>query len=349
MRPALTAQTPEQRPWRQILAAYQKPSVARSVLEIFLTIGPLALIWAAGWFAATNGLWWLAMLLSGPASAFLVRLFMIQHDCSHRSYFANAALNDWMGRIIGVFTLTPHDCWRQSHAVHHAASGNLDRRGLGDIKTLTTEEYRALSPIKRLGYRMFRHPLVLFVLGPGYLFFLEQRLPSGLMREGWKPWASAMSTNGAIALLVLAAILAGGWKALVFVYVPTTLLAGMIGIWLFFVQHQFEGAYWSRNKTWDLQEAALKGSSFYDLPPVLRWFTANIGVHHVHHLASRIPFYRLHKVLCDHPELRNVSRLSLLGSLRCIGLSLWDEAGQRLVSFRQHRRSERLRARTASA
>jgi len=338
----LTPDSSTQTPWRQILAAYQHPNHFRSILEILLSVGPLAILWTAGWFATAFGLWWLALLISVPAALFLVRLFMVQHDCSHRSFFESAAANDWTGRIIGILTLTPYHCWRRSHAIHHASSGNLDHRGLGDILTLTTDEYRALPFWRRLGYRLFRHPLVLFGLGPAYVFLIEQRFPSGLGHEGWRPWLSAMATNLAIALLVFLAIALGGWKGLLLVHLPTLLIAATIGVWLFYVQHQFEGAYWARRADgWNLADAALQGSSHYDLPPVLRWFTANIGVHHVHHLASRIPSYRLQAVLKDHPELREVSRLGLLESLRCPGLALWDEASGRLVSFKEHRRSER--------
>lgn len=342
MRPSVTLQTTLQRPWRQLLAAYQRPDHPRSILEILLSVGPLAVIWTAAWFAVAFGLWWLALLLSIPAAGFLVRLFMVQHDCSHRSFFESKAANDWTGRVIGVLTLTPHDCWRTTHAIHHASSGDLGRRGLGDILTLTADEYRALPFWRRLGYRLFRHPLVLFGLGPAYVFLIEQRWPSGLVREGWRPWLSAMATNLGIGLLILLAIVLGGWKGLLLVHLPSLLIAATIGVWLFFVQHQFEGAYWSRREEgWNQTDAALQGSSHYDLPPVLRWFTANIGVHHVHHVASRIPSYRLSTVLRDYPELRKVGRLGLLESLRCLSLSLWDEAGQRMISFRQHRLAER--------
>jgi omega-6 fatty acid desaturase (delta-12 desaturase) len=341
----LTSQTPsEPRRWRTILAAYQRPSHGRSILEIVLSAAPLAAIWTAAWVAAVFGLWWLALLLAIPAAGFLVRLFMVQHDCSHQSFFRSPAANDWTGRLIGVVTMTPYHCWRRSHAIHHATSGDLDRRGLGDINTLTVAEYRALPPLKRIGYRLYRHPLVLFVIGPAWVFVIEQRMPMGLMKEGWKPWLSAMGTNLAIAALITLAILLGGWKGLLLVHLPTILLAASIGVWLFYVQHQFENAYWARKGEWEQTEAALHGSSHYDLPAPLRWMTANIGVHHVHHVNSRIPYYRLTKVLKDHPELRDVSRLGLVESFRTVSLALWDEGSRRLVSFRQARRAERVAA-----
>ncbi len=334
----MSEHTPQEPAWRQVLAAYQRPSLPRSILEIALSAGPLLAIWACAWVASAFGLWWLALLLAVPAAGFMVRLFIVQHDCSHRSFFRSAAANDWTGRVIGVLTMTPYDCWRRSHAVHHATAGDLDHRGLGDIATLTVDEYRALPFWRRLGYRLYRHPVVLFGLGPAYLFVVEQRLPVGLMREGIWPWVSAMTTNAMVAVLAVSVGWLAGWPALLLVHLPTMALAASIGVWLFFVQHQFERTYWARRGSWNPTEAALQGSSHYDLPAVLRWMTGNIGVHHVHHVGSRIPFYRLPAVLRDHPELRDVNRLSLGASLRCAGLSLWDEASQRLISFRQFRR-----------
>ena len=235
--------------------------------------------------------------------------------------------------MIGVLTLTPYDFWRRTHAVHHATSGNLDRRGTGDIDTLTVHEYLALSRWRRLGYRIYRHPLIMFALGPAFLFIVQHRLPVGLMRAGWQPWLSAMATNVAIAAVVATVISLVGVVPFLIVHLPIMLLASSVGVWLFYVQHQFEHTEWARDGAWNLQEAALHGSSYYDLPSVLRWFTANIGVHHVHHLCSRIPYYRLPLVLRDYPELGVTGRLTLVQSFRCVRLVLWDEALQRLVSF----------------
>ena len=337
-----TDSKPEPKSWRTVLSAYQRPDTFRSIREIILTLAPLALIWAGAWVAAAYGQWWLALLLAIPAAGFLVRLFMVQHDCGHHAFFKSPAANDWVGRVVGVFTMTPYDCWRREHAVHHATSGDLDRRGTGAVETMTVEEYRAASPLKRLGYRLYRHPLVLFAFGPAFVFFLQQRLPVGLMKQGWRPWLSAMGTNIGLALGITALVWIGGWKPLVFVHLPSLAIAASIGVWLFYVQHQFEQTYWARRGKWELTEAALHGSSHYDLPPILRWMTGNIGVHHVHHVSSRIPFYRLQTVLQDHPELREVSRLSLAESIRCVGLTLWDEASQKLISFNQFHKTERL-------
>jgi len=287
---------------------------------------------------ATLGVgYWLALLLAVPASAFLVRLFMIQHDCGHGAFFRNRFANDWIGRAAGVLTFTPYDFWKRTHAVHHATSGSLERRGLGDLHTLTVTEYQALSRGGKLLYRLYRNPLVMFGIGPAYLFFLQHRLPVGLMRKGWRPWLSAMGTNAAILAAASVIIWLIGFKAFLLVQLPIVLIAGTIGVWLFFVQHQFEHTVWNHDENWDWHDAALRGSSHYDLPAILRWLTANIGVHHVHHLSSRIPYYRLQQVLRDHPELRNISRLTLRESLGCVRLVLWDETQRRLISFRDAR------------
>ena len=332
---ACPAAANDSRTWTQILARYREPSHTRSIFEIAVTLGPLAALWVLAWAAFYLGYWWLSLLLSVPAAGFLVRLFMIQHDCGHGAFFRHRLANDWVGRVIGVLTLTPYDFWRRTHAIHHASSSHLDRRGIGDIDTLTVREYLARSFWGRLGYRVYRHPLVMFGIGPAYLFVLQHRLPVNLMRRGWEPWLSTMATNLAIALVVAVLIWFVGIGAFLLVHLPIMLLAASAGVWLFYVQHQFEMTFWARDGEWTLHEAALHGSSHYDLPAILRWFTANIGVHHVHHLCSRIPYYRLPRALRDHPELRGVSRLTLLQSFRCVRLVLWDEGRRRLISFRE--------------
>jgi omega-6 fatty acid desaturase (delta-12 desaturase) len=332
--------TPDIRLSIRDLARYREPNPARSVFELVVTAVPFALLWALIWVLFDAG-YWIALLLAIPAAGLLVRLFMIQHDCGHGSFFRRRAVNDWVGRAISVVTLTPYDFWRRSHAIHHASSGNLDQRGIGDIDTLTVREYLALSRWRQLLYRMYRHPLVMFGLGPAYVFIWRFRLPFTLMRAGWQPWLSTMATNAAIAVLVAAMIWLVGAGPFLIVQLPITLLAASAGVWLFYVQHQFEDTVWERDNDWTFQEAALHGSSHYVLPPVLRWFSANIGAHHVHHLASRIPFYRLPQVLRDHPQLAAIGRLTLLESFRCVRMVLWDESRRHLVSF------TRVRARDA--
>jgi omega-6 fatty acid desaturase (delta-12 desaturase) len=262
---------------------------------------------------------------------------MIQHDCGHGSFFRYRPANDWVGRLLGVLTLTPYDDWRRAHAIHHANSGNLERRGVGDIDTLTVREFKALAFWGQLRYRLYRHPLVIFGLGAAYQFLVRHRLPIGSIRGGWQVWISAMATNFSIAIVVTTLVWFVGIGPFLLVHLPITLLAGSVGVWLFYVQHQFEQTIWAHSGEWSFHEAALHGSSHYDLPRVLRWFTANIGVHHVHHLCSRIPYYRLPQTLRDHPDLRSVSRLTLFKSFGCVRLVLWDESRRRLVSFRDVR------------
>ena len=334
----------EARGWTQILARYRTPSPTRGIIELVITAGPLVLLWFLMWATLDLG-YWVCLLLAVPAAGFLVRLFMIQHDCGHGAFFHHRLTNDWVGRVIGVLTLTPYDFWRRTHAIHHSTSGNLDRRGIGDVDTLTVHEYLALSRWRRLGYRVYRHPIIMFGLGPAYLFIVQHRLPVGLMRAGWQPWLSAMATNVAIATLVITMIRLVGVVPFVLVHLPMVLLAASIGVWLFYVQHQFEDTAWDRDGVWSLHEAALHGSSHYDLPRVMCWFTANIGVHHIHHLCSRIPYYRLPLVLRDYPELAAIGRLTLVQSFRCVRLVLWDETQQRLVSFHELRQRHALLAR----
>lgn len=320
----------------QSLARYREPNHVRSIVEVLITIVPFALLWLLMLLSLRVG-YGLCLLLSVPAAGFLVRLFMIQHDCGHGSFFRHRLVNDWVGRAIGVVTLTPYDFWRRAHGIHHATSGNLDRRGIGDVDTLTVREYLALSRWRRLGYRLYRNPIVMFGIGPTYLFILRHRLPIGLAREGWAPWVSTMGTNAAITLVVAGLMWWIGVVPFLLVHLPITVVGGAVGVWLFYVQHQFEHTVWAEGRDWSFPTAALYGSSHYDLPAVLRWFTANIGVHHIHHLCSKIPYYRLPLALRQHPELGNVGRLTLGQSFGCVRLVLWDETACRLISFRELR------------
>jgi omega-6 fatty acid desaturase (delta-12 desaturase) len=322
---------------RAALKPYQNPSLRRSVWEILSTALPFLLLWVADYVCIDRGWWW-GIALSLPAAALLVRLFLIQHDCGHHALFRSAAANNWVGRVIGVLTMTPYEYWRRTHAIHHATSGNLDRRWLGGIETLTTAEYRALRPLGRLGYRLYRHPLVMLGLGPAYMFLLQHRVPIGVMRERWA-WRSALGTNLALLGLAGGLLLLGGPTALLLTHVPIVLCAATIGVWLFYVQHQFEGAYWARNEQWSPVEAAIKGSSHLVLPAPLRWLTANIGAHHVHHAASRVPFYRLPDVLRREKLFQEARHVGIRESFSCLRLSLWDESTGRLVSFREARKA----------
>ncbi|HEY9548203.1 MAG TPA: fatty acid desaturase [Kiloniellaceae bacterium] len=333
-----TAAQPGRKPqWTRLLAAYRDPNPARSLFEIAITFLPFAGLWTLAWTAVHLGYWQLSLLPSLLAGGLLMRLFMIQHDCGHGAFFRNRLANDWAGRAISVLTLTPYDAWRRAHAQHHAGAGNLHRRGIGDIDTLTVGEYRALTLWGRLRYRVYRHPLVMFGVGPIYIFILRHRFPLARRGSRRQDWLSAMATNLALAVLVGGLIWLVGTGPFLLVQLPITLAAAAAGVWLFYVQHQFEETYWAASDSWSPEEAALRGSSHYHLPAGLRWMTANIGVHHVHHLASRIPYYRLQRVLRDHPELAQASRLTLRQSLGCVRLALWDETQKRLVSFREAR------------
>ena len=318
----------------QALARYRQPNHVRALFELGTTFLPFAVLWALMWWSLNVG-YWLTLLLAIPTAGFVVRLFMIQHDCGHGTFFKYRSANDWLGRVLGILTLTPYDYWKRNHAVHHATSGNLDRRGIGDIETLTVAEYQARSPLGRAFYRCYRSVFVMFGIGPAYLFLLQHRLPFYQMRAGWRPWVSTMATNAGIVLFVVLMIWLVGLHAFLAIHLPIMLGAASMGVWLFYVQHQFENVDWSRDGDWSHSNAALSGSSYYDLPAVLRWFTANIGIHHVHHLSSRIPFYRLHSVLRDHPELKMVHRLTIRESLRSIRLSLWCESRRKLISFKE--------------
>ena len=324
------------RDWIKLLSDYREPNAARSSLELGITLGCFIVLWGLAWYTISINVW-LTFALSVLNAAFLLRLFIIQHDCGHSSFFKNRVLCDWLGRIIGVVTLTPYDVWRRSHALHHSSSGNLGRRGMGDVHTLTISEYQDKSAIGRLLYRLYRHPLVLFGLGPGYLFFLQNRLPLGLTHQA-KYWVSAMGTNAVILLALSIIYYFGGLMPILLIFVPSTLIAATCGVWLFYVQHQFEETHWEQEPDWDIHEAAFHGSSYYVLPAALQWLTGNIGIHHVHHLYSRIPFYKLPKVLKEHSALATTNRMTIKQSLQTARLHLWDEKNKKLVSFAQARK-----------
>lgn len=334
----LTGHQPEARAardWIKVLAKYREPNASRSTYELAITIGPFLSLWVLAWLSLSVS-YWLTLAISSLNAAFLLRLFCIQHDCGHGAFFNNRTVSDWLGRVLGVLTLTPYDVWRRTHSIHHSNSGNLGRRGIGDVHTLTVAEYRALSPFQRLMYRLYRNPVVLFGLGPGYLFLVQNRVPLGLMASA-KYWVSAMGTNAAILIGLGVMLYFGGVMPILLIFLPSTLLAATAGMWLFYVQHQFETTQWDAEENWQVHDAALNGSSHYVMPAVLQWLSANIGIHHVHHLYSRIPFYRLPEVLRDHAELAGRNRMTIRESLANARLHLWDEQSRRLLSFAQAR------------
>ena len=318
--------------WFSRLAPYRAAENGRAIFELLITLIPFLALWAGMWALLGLGHYW-ALLGVIPAGGLIVRLFIIQHDCGHGSMFSHKKANDWVGRFISVMTITPYDHWRRGHALHHAGSGNLDRRGIGDdITTLTVEEYEALSKWEQLKYRLYRHPIVMFGVGPAFVFLLVNRLPFGAMRRKM-PWISTLATNAAVALLYGLLIWGVGLKAFLLIQTPIIIIGASIGVWMFYVQHQFDETHWSRTGEWSREDAALHGSSYYDLPAPLMWVTGNIGVHHVHHLSSRIPFYQLPRILKAHPELKTVGRLTLWQSFKTVRLALWCETRKKMVSF----------------
>ncbi len=331
-RPSLTRDRSE-RSWRAIAAPYSRPDSKRAIAQLLNTGLPFLVLMAALLYG-TGRCGWAALPLAIPAAALLVRLFMIQHDCGHGSFFNSRWTNDLLGRTLGVLTLTPYAFWRRNHAIHHATSGNLDRRGVGDVTTITVREYRRLSTWRRLRYRIYRHPVVLFGLGPAYLFVIRHRIPTGNPLRCRQSWISILGTDVAIAAVVVLLMLTLGPRAVLLGYLPMILLASSTGVWLFYIQHQFENTYWQSEANWDFHAAALEGSSFYDLPRILHWLTGYIGFHHIHHLCSKVPNYHLSACFAQNARFRQAKRLSLRDSLRCPRLALWDEEKRGLVAFR---------------
>lgn len=303
-----------------------------AISQMVSTLVPLAILVAA-MFATVETAYWATLLMAFPAAGLLVRAFIIQHDCGHGSFFASRPLNDFVGRCMSVLTMAPYALWKREHAQHHATSGHLDRRGAGDIDTKTVEEYRALSTLGKLQYRLYRNPLFLFGLGVPAYFMLLQRLPWFHAINPTEAWKSVFGLNLALAVFYAPFVYAFGFANVLWVVLPIVHIASATGGWLFFVQHQFEDTVWEKADGWDFQVAALMGSSYYDLPKVLNWFTGNIGLHHIHHLNSMIPNYRLQACIDASPELRTINRLTIWASLKCAGLKLWDENSKRLIRF----------------
>jgi omega-6 fatty acid desaturase (delta-12 desaturase) len=320
--------------FRTILAKYREPSCGRSLTQILTTLALLFGLWTAMYFL-TDVSYWLALMPMIPAAGLLMRVFIIQHDCGHGSYFKSKKVNDALGLFCSVLTMTPYVCWRKLHSVHHATSGDLDRRGHGDINTLTVEEYLRLTPWRRFLYRLYRNPLVLFGVGPFLQFAVLQRFNFGMPITWRRERFSTYLTNILLLAAVVGLSLLVGFWTFVLIYVPTAALGASIGVWLFYVQHQFEEAYWQNNEMWDYYKAGIKGSSYYALPKPLQWFTASIGIHHLHHLDHLIPNYRLQECMDQNPELRAVNRITLWQSLACFRLKLWDGSLGKMVGFRE--------------
>jgi omega-6 fatty acid desaturase (delta-12 desaturase) len=328
--------------WSGIVAKYQNASTRRAVWQIVNTLGPYLLLWYLIYCSLAVS-WWLAVPLAVLAGAFMVRLFIIHHDCGHGSFFKSRLANDILGCITGVLTFTPYHHWRREHAVHHATSGDLDRRGLGDIWTLTVLDYLESSRWQRLVYRVARNPVVLFLVAPLYMFLVKHRIPKP--KAGPRERRSVYWTNLAVVGMAAALSWAIGFKAYLLIQLTMLLVAGSAGLWLFYVQHQFEDVYWERGPGWDYATAALQGSSFYKLPRILQWFSGNIGFHHIHHLSPRIPNYNLERCHKAEPLFQSVTPITLLSSLKSVTLRLWDEQRHKLVGYGHLRELRRQRTR----
>jgi acyl-lipid omega-6 desaturase (Delta-12 desaturase) len=320
--------------WRETLAPYTQPRLGRSLVDLATSVVPYLAL-SVAMYLSLGVSYLLTLAIAIPASGFLVRTFILFHDCSHGSFMRSRKANLWLGTALGLLVYSPFLRWRHDHAIHHATSGDLDRRGGGDVRTLTVSEYRALSPRSQLAYRVFRNPLVMFGIGPIVALLIGPRLVSRSARPRMR--RSVIATNVALAVLVGALCWLMGWRDYLLVQAPTVLLAGSAGIWLFYVQHQFEDAYWESAEDWSYADAALRGSSYLKLPSVLQFFSGNIGLHHVHHLSARIPNYNLQRAHDENPIFHDVPILSFADGLRCVRFKLWDEEHRRLVTFAQAR------------
>ncbi len=311
--------------WKAIAARYARPDLKQAIGQIATSVIPYLLLFYLAMRSVEISLW-LTVPLSILAAGFLVRSFIIFHDCGHGSFFKSQGANDWIGTITGLMTFTCYRRWKHEHAIHHATSGDLDRRGTGDVYTMTLEEYRAAPWYVKVGYRLMRNPAAMFLVGAPFMFVLVERLPLG---KGRRERTSVWWTNLGLALLVAAMGLTFGWRAYLIVQLLVIYVGSIAGVWLFYVQHNFEGVYWRRHAQWDYVRASLEGSSFYQLPGLLRWFSGNIGFHHIHHLASKIPSYNLERAYRENPEL-HVKPLTLRSSLNCLKWRVYDEASGRL-------------------
>ena len=329
------ARARQQRPfWREDLDPYAEPHLGRSLRELATSVVPYLALSVAMYFALGIS-YLLVLLIAIPAAGFLVRTFILFHDCSHGSFLRSRRANAWLGTVLGMFVYSPFLRWRHDHAIHHATSGDLDRRGGGDVRTLTVSEYHALDPRARLGYRLFRNPIIMFGVGPIVALLIGPRLVAKDARPRMR--RSVIWTNIALALLIGTLCWLLGWSNFLLIQAPTIMLAGSAGIWLFYVQHQFEDAYWQQAGDWSYADAALRGSSYLKLPKILQFFSGNIGLHHVHHLNSRIPNYNLQRAHDENPIFHGVPTLSFMDGMRTVRLKLWDERSGRMVSFAQAR------------
>ena len=316
--------------WKEIVARYQKPCAWRATWQILDTFIPYAGAWWLMYVCLPIS-WWLVVPLAVLAGALLVRVFIIFHDCGHGSFYKSSLANDAVGVLAGVLTFTPYYHWRWEHSIHHSAAGDLDRRGVGDVWTMTVQEYLDASRWKRFSYRLSRNPVVLFAIAPLFLFAIQQRFPS--LKASPRERNSVLAMNVALLAVALSLISIFGLKAYLIIQLIVLMIAGGAGVWMFYVQHQFEDVYWERGERWDYAAAALHGSSFYKLPRILQWFTGNIGYHHIHHLSPDIPNYNLEKCHRADPLFQQVKPITFFASLKTASYRLWDEKSRRLVGY----------------
>jgi len=326
-----TAPTPS---IRAVVAPYQHADLRRSLWQVVNTFVPYLLLWNLMYWSLAYS-YWITLALAVIAGGFLIRIFIILHDCGHGSFFASKTANDILGSICGVLTFTPYFQWRHDHAVHHATAGDLDRRGGGDVYTLTVAEYRRMSAWERFQYRVLRHPLVMLTVGAAWAFILSQRVP--LPRSRRRERRSVYATNIALLVIILVLSVTIGFRAYLLIQLPVALFAAMVAVWLFYCQHQFEGTYWARHPDWDFEIAALHGSSYFRMSKVVQWFTGNIGFHHVHHLNPRVPNYYLQACHNAHPRFQEATTITFWTSRKFFALKLWDEERQQLVGLRELR------------
>ncbi len=319
--------------WYQTIRKYETPSLRGAIWQLVNTFIPYMFLWYLMYRTIQAGYpYWVTLVLAVPAAGLLGRIFIFFHDCVHSSFFASRRANTILGNVCGILTFTAYADWRRVHGLHHAATGDLDRRGTGDIRMLTVDEYMEASKLKRLRYRLFRNPLVMFLMGPVYQFLIFHRFSH--KGAGKKERYSVHFTNLAILVIILAANSTVGLAIYAQIQLPVLLICGAMAVWVFYIQHQFEGVYWARHSDWDPIRVGLEGSSYYKLPKVLQWLTGNIGFHHVHHIRPRIPNYNLQQCHDETPALQGVEPLTIRKSLRSVFLKLWDEKQNKIVGFK---------------
>lgn len=324
--------------WRDLVAKYQQPSIWRSSWQLTNTLIPFIGLWTLAYLSLGVS-YWLTLLLALPAAGLLVRVFIISHDCGHGAFFQSGKANAFWGSVTSFLCFSPYHYWRHEHALHHAGTGNLDRRGHGDIWTMTVQEYLDAPRRTRLAYRFYRNPFVMFVVGAIYSFLIDYRMAP--KSASAKVRASVLRTNLTLLAALVLIYFTIGFKAFLMVHLPILLVAGSAGVWLFYVQHQYEGVYWARKEDWDFVTASLDGSSFYKMPAILNWFTGSIGYHHIHHLSSKIPNYNLARCHWENPVFQKVHKITLLSSLKCLKYRLWDEERGELVGYSRLREYQR--------